>query len=132
MDKKKIVEFLILRPAFTIRNFTSIGLVLVFFGIYVLAGGKVTLIPKDPTGENFGSVSSAGRPAPVNRISGDVVPVEPARHERMPAGTILGSSSSQSFSSLQNESELKKEAAELSDLEERLKKLQVKKKTGGQ
>lgn len=56
MNAKRIVGFLLMRPAFTQRNLTSIGLVAVFFFVYVLMGGKVTTeLPKAPKEGVFGS-----------------------------------------------------------------------------
>jgi hypothetical protein len=42
MNGKKVLGFLLCRSAFTQRNLTSIGLVVIFFVVYVLAGGKIT------------------------------------------------------------------------------------------
>lgn len=39
---KKTLQFLVCAPAFSQRNITSIGLVILFVLVYVLAGGKVT------------------------------------------------------------------------------------------
>ncbi|MCB0344389.1 MAG: hypothetical protein KDD66_04705 [Bdellovibrionales bacterium] len=63
MKVNKVVSFLLLRPAFTGRNVTSLGLVAVFFMVYVLAGGKITTVPTMKPGGSFGSVESAGSPA---------------------------------------------------------------------
>ena len=55
---KRIVKFLVCAPAFSQRNITSIGLVVVFFLVYVMAGGKVTTsLPKMPSSKApFGSL----------------------------------------------------------------------------
>lgn len=62
MNAKKVVSFLLLRPAFTGRNVTSLGLVAVFFAVYVAAGGKVTTVPKMNAGASFGSVDAPPPP----------------------------------------------------------------------
>lgn len=56
MKGKKVLDFLILKPAFTSRNLTSLGLVGIFFLVYILAGGRIT-VPDVKQGANFGSVS---------------------------------------------------------------------------
>ena len=60
MKGKKIASFLLLRPAFTQRNFTTILLVGVFIAVYSFAGGKVTLQVPDVgnSTKSFGSVES--------------------------------------------------------------------------
>ncbi len=57
MDGKRVANFLLLRPAFSSRNLTSLALVALFFGVYVAAGGKVSSIPKLQTGNSFGGIS---------------------------------------------------------------------------
>lgn len=55
---KKVLGFLFFRSAFTQRNVTSIGLVILFFVIYVLAGGKIDAIPKIQTDPGtFGGIN---------------------------------------------------------------------------
>lgn len=39
---KKVLQFVVCAPAFSQRNMTSIGLVILFVLVYILAGGKVT------------------------------------------------------------------------------------------
>jgi hypothetical protein len=56
MKGKKVLEFILLKPAFSSRNLTSLLLVAIFFAVYVLAGGKVE-VPDVKQGSNFGSVS---------------------------------------------------------------------------
>ncbi len=58
MNVNKVVSFLLLRPAFTGRNVTSLGLVALFFAVYVAAGGKITTVPTMKTGGSFGSVEN--------------------------------------------------------------------------
>lgn len=60
MEKKKIADFLLMRPMFTVRNVTSIGLVAVFFCVYIMAGGKITTIPNIERDQNFGGVRRSG------------------------------------------------------------------------
>lgn len=45
MDVKKVVNFILVRPAFTSKNISTIMLVGVFFGAYVLAGGQIRSVP---------------------------------------------------------------------------------------
>ena len=58
MDKRRIRDFLLLKPAVSSRNLTSLLLVAIFFGVYVAAGGKVSTIPEVAPGEGFGTVTS--------------------------------------------------------------------------
>ncbi|MBL7663137.1 hypothetical protein JNK13_10345 [bacterium] len=58
MDKKKVVDIVLMKPAFSMRNLTSLLLVAFFFGVYAMAGGKVTSIPRVKTGGEFGTVRS--------------------------------------------------------------------------
>lgn len=69
MNAKKVVNFLVLRPAFTSRNLTSIGLVVLFFLIYVLSGGKVTWAPnmKSARDAGFGGVTDPGAATPLRQ-----------------------------------------------------------------
>ena len=69
MNTKKVLSFLLLKPAFTSRNLTSIALVALFFGVYVAAGGKVSALPKVKQGVGFGaaSVERAQEPVAVQR-----------------------------------------------------------------
>ncbi len=56
---KSIAKFLVCAPAFSQRNITSIGLVVVFLLVYVMAGGKVTTsLPRLPSSKApFGAPS---------------------------------------------------------------------------
>ena len=57
---KRILGFLMLRPAISSRNLTSLVLVGLFFGVYVAAGGKVEGIPAVQTdGGGFGTVDKS-------------------------------------------------------------------------
>ncbi len=63
MNAKKVIGFLLMRPALTQRNVTSILLVAVFFGVYVLMGGKVTTdLPKMQKNGGFGGLKGAMKP----------------------------------------------------------------------
>lgn len=56
MNAKKIAGFLMMRPAFTQRNLTSVGLVALFFFAYILMGGKITTdLPEVSKDGAFGS-----------------------------------------------------------------------------
>ncbi len=62
---KRILGFLLLKPAISSRNLTSLGLVGIFFGVYVAAGGKLEGLPAVQTeGGGFGAVHN-GAPAVV-------------------------------------------------------------------
>ncbi len=56
MDLKNVGNFLLLKPAFSGRNLTSLALVAVFFGVYVAAGGKVSSIPQVEATGGFGGI----------------------------------------------------------------------------
>ena len=56
MNAKKVAGFFLMKPAFTQRNITSVGLVALFFVVYILMGGKVTTeLPKVNKSGAFGS-----------------------------------------------------------------------------
>ncbi len=57
MNTKKVLNFLILRSAFTKSNFATVALVAMFFGLYMAFGGKVAPLPKLDEGGNFGSIN---------------------------------------------------------------------------
>jgi hypothetical protein len=60
MSAKKVVGFLLCRSAFTQRNATSILLVVLFFAVYVMAGGKVTTeLPRMQSGGVFGGLDGS-------------------------------------------------------------------------
>ena len=57
---KNTAKFLMLIPAMSSRNLTSIILVAIFFGVYIAAGGKIAAIPKNlERGDGFGTVKEA-------------------------------------------------------------------------
>lgn len=55
--KKKILDFLLLRSVLTLRNVTSFAIVGVFFGIYLLSGGRFGALPNVKPASGFGSVT---------------------------------------------------------------------------
>ena len=122
MKAKKVVEFLILKPAFTSRNLSSLGLVAIFFLVYWLAGGKVD-IPNVKQGSNFGSVTSSGdklTPAPSGIAAlHQNLTVAPSKLEAAPA------------KSDESTKVLEDKLNKLNELEERLKSLK-RAKTGGE
>ena len=60
---KRILGFLMLRPAISSRNLTSLVLVGLFFGVYVAAGGKVEGIPAVQS--NTGGFGTVDKTAPI-------------------------------------------------------------------
>ena len=61
---KRILSFLLLKPAISSRNLTSLGLVGIFFGVYVAAGGKIEGLPAVQEGASgFGALQSGSAPA---------------------------------------------------------------------
>lgn len=61
MNAKKIVGFLLCRPAFTQRNMTSLLLVGLFVGAYILAGGKIsTKLPSMQSMSHLNSLEEMG------------------------------------------------------------------------
>ena len=71
---KGIVKFLVCAPAFSQRNITSIGLVVVFFLVYVMAGGKVTTsLPKVPSSKApFGALKKKNKSVPSSHNSNNL------------------------------------------------------------
>jgi hypothetical protein len=62
-QSKRILSFLLLKPAISSRNLTSLGLVGIFFGVYVAAGGKIEGLPAVQEGASgFGAVHSSAVP----------------------------------------------------------------------
>ena len=59
MDTKKVVDFLVMKSSINSRNLTSLLLVAFFFLIYILAGGRVSVLPKGikPAGASFGAIA---------------------------------------------------------------------------
>ena len=60
---KKALGFLMLKPAVSSRNLTSIGLVAAFFGVYLAAGGRIAALPNVQSGDGFGAVKTDRPPA---------------------------------------------------------------------
>lgn len=71
MKGKRVVDFLLVRPAFTQRNVSTLLLVGVFVGVYTLAGGKVTLkVPAIDTAESqFGGISGAEQKEAADKLA---------------------------------------------------------------
>lgn len=67
MNAKKLVSYVLCLSAFKIRNITSILLVVFFFGVYVMAGGKITTPPKVGSPDGFGGLAPAD-----SKVIGDV------------------------------------------------------------
>lgn len=78
MDRRRLFEFLLLKPAFSSRNLSSIALVVLFFLIYVFSGGKVSWVPavKQVRTGSFGAASVPSRSSPQSEFSGDIVDEE--------------------------------------------------------
>lgn len=55
---KKVLGFLFLKGAMTSRNLTSLGLVALFFGVYVASGGKIAALPNLEASGNFGGIKN--------------------------------------------------------------------------
>ncbi|MDR2338333.1 MAG: hypothetical protein LBE20_06815 [Deltaproteobacteria bacterium] len=58
MNVKKIINFIVPLRIFSSRNLSSLGLVFLFFLIYILCGGKIEIQPltavKNVSSQNFG------------------------------------------------------------------------------
>ena len=67
MKGKKAIDFILLRPVFTQKNFTAILVVLALMGAYVMISGQNTFkLPNfDPSGE-FGTVGNVATPVKVD------------------------------------------------------------------
>ena len=96
MNGKKVIGFLLCRSAFSQRNITSILLVLVFFGVYVLSGGKISMVP--PALKGMGGLDSGASidAALKNQAGGEVR--EEAREEdlgKAESRSVLGLTNSQ-------------------------------------
>ena len=139
MDKKKVISFLLLRPAFTMRNLTSIGLVAIFFAIYVLAGGKVSLMPAVPRGQGFGSLEKEN-PAAMRSVDPARTPEAAVKEERYsgadaaPRGVASDAASFKAVPEAKANSESSEGSSSSGkpSFEERLKNIQVRKNRSGQ
>ncbi len=85
MNGKKVLGFLLLKPAFNSRNLTSLALVALFFGVYVASGGKVTSVPKLKAGAGgFGSVTATDSGETLDEVvapGSEVVPADDSLSE---------------------------------------------------
>ena len=122
MKGKKLLEFLILKPAFSSRNLSSLGLVLLFFIIYWLAGGKVT-IPDVKQGSNFGSVTRAERNRQVEQQVERQVERQGERRGESYGSPVDEAKDAAPMSAQAKQRELEEKMQKLSELEERLKNL---------
>lgn len=84
MNAKKILGFLVCSSAFTKRNISSVGLVLIFFFVYILAGGRIDT--KLPSARQVGAFGSAQIPLenanPNKASSKQVVGVVPTENRQ--------------------------------------------------
>ena len=65
MSARRVANFLLLRPAFSRRNFTSLFLVGVFVGVYIMSGGKIsTAVPRYQDQGTFGGGATVPGEAP--------------------------------------------------------------------
>ncbi len=88
MRGKQVIDFLVLRSAFTRRNFTSLFLVGVFFAVYVLSGGKVTTkLPKMGQAGTFGGASGG--------LSAELAAKEKEALDKKQAMEVLGVTTSE-------------------------------------
>ena len=84
---KKFLQFAVCAPAFSQRNITSIGLVVIFVLVYILAGGKVTTsLPSMPKGGAFGMLSQDAMPKDLTKkesksILGEIVSKDQAQRD---------------------------------------------------
>jgi len=118
MRGKRVLEFVLLKPAFSSRNLTSLLLVAIFFGVYVLAGGKVE-VPDVKQGANFGTVTKNGsRSGPTEESAR----FKPSPEREVAEQKLQPESSTEKFSNEQNQ--------KLRELEERLKGL--RRRTGAE
>ena len=61
MNGRKVVKYLLVGSAFNRRNFTSLGLVMVFVAVYIMSGGKVsTAVPRFQDTGTFGTPAVPG------------------------------------------------------------------------
>lgn len=87
----KVIGFLLLKPAFSKQNISSIGLVAIFFAIYVIFGGTVsTTLPELKTSNGvFGGVDSIDSPgeAPVAPVAATQTASAPEGSQVQPSVT---------------------------------------------
>ena len=136
MGMKKVVDFLIFRPAFTQRNITSLGLVGIMFGVYAMCGGKVTWAPKLQRGSSFGSVqvgqqqpavaSKSEAPAVNVGVTGDVVQPASLQAQRIAPAPVAAQPKAEERPAVAQANT--KGGSNLTSLEERLKNLGSRKR----
>lgn len=89
MNGKRILNFLLLRPAMTTRNLTSLGLVAFFFAVFYLSGGRIAAIPRVSPGATFGGIAESEQ-IPSLKLRGDVQPPAPEVKQEVPQETRRG------------------------------------------
>jgi hypothetical protein len=133
MKGKKIIEFLVLKPAFTSRNISSLGLVVIFFIVYWLAGGKV-VIPNVKQGSNFGSVNKTekNKVFTADTTEERLPEARPTENlnARIPSETGSTVTPPTTTTSDEKTKQLEEKLQRLNELEERLKSLK-RAKSGG-
>lgn len=96
MRGKQALSFLLMRPAFTRSNISTVGIVALFVGVYSIFGGKVTSnLPTVKQGSTFGSVVEEDLQQQDLQGLGDNgndVPAEPVRsgEDRAEAQGVIG------------------------------------------
>lgn len=80
MNGKRVLNFLLLRPAMTTRNLTSLGLVAFFFAVFYLSGGRIAAVPRITPGATFGGIAQTEQ-IPSLELRGDVLKEKPPAPE---------------------------------------------------
>lgn len=97
---KRVLDFLLLRPAFTGRNLFSIFLVMLFVGVYIASGGRVHSLPKIKPGAQFGAVESQPGSQAAEQVTAPTEAIKglfgkgesnTAQHERKEESAVDGS-----------------------------------------
>lgn len=139
MEGKKFFEYLFLKPAFTSRNLSSLFLVGAFFGIYILAGGKIEAIPNVKAGAGFGTVESSRNSVPnVSPLGAEGNTSAEAAKLENPRGESVGAHQARrevkkvpNLRVEDSEGKLSEPEDKLSELEQRLKDLKKKNSANG-
>ena len=134
MKTNKFIQFLLLKPVFSSRNLTSIALVALFVAVYVLAGGKITTVPKISNSNTFGGIESKEEkrePVPARRTETPPQRVEPSSQGSSISGDISDilnntAQGNNDINTQQVQPQGNPSGDDLSAIEERLKGLSVK------
>jgi hypothetical protein len=128
MKGKKLLEFLLYRPFLNGKNFSSLGLVALFFVAYTLFGGQGVTIPKmgqggeviTPAALSRGEppVNEAEKPAPASEIKQPQTPST----SLAPSRSDVGDSSPAEARAKKNREELDRQIERLNALKERQNK----------